>query len=154
MNSYNVMSNLMDTDQGDQQDAKDDYYNFSYASQIDFIISKYPLLRSYMMYIEHKGLIDQYLKLDHVKELEQILVNKFIPIQTIDVDYKIKNLQEKFESFFKFALMLHQFIDNADMNKLEDEVIKWVSENFDVDALTYDDIDRLTKSIKELSVEI
>jgi hypothetical protein len=45
-------------------------------------------------------------------------------------------------------------MDNADMSKLEDEVTKWVSENFDVDALTYDDIDRLTKSIKELSVEI
>ena len=154
MNSYNVMSNLMDTDQGDQQDSKDDYYNFSYASQIDFIISRYPLLRSYMMYTEHKDIINQYLKEDHVKELEQIIVDRFIPIQTIDTDYKSKNFQEKFESFFKFALMLHQFMDNTDMSKLEDEVTKWVSENFDVDALTYDDIDRLTKSIKELSVEI
>jgi len=148
------MSNLMDTDQGDQQDSKDDYYNFSYASQIDFIISRYPLLRSYMMYTEHKDIINQYLKEDHIKELEQIIVDRFIPIQTIDTDYKSKNFQEKFESFFKFALMLHQFMDNADMSKLEDEVTKWVSENFDVDALTYDDIDRLTKSIKELSVEI
>jgi hypothetical protein len=144
----------MDTDQGDQQDSKDDYYNFSYASQIDFIISRYPLLRSYMMYTEHKDIINQYLKEDHIKELEQIIVDRFIPIQTIDTDYKSKNFQEKFESFFKFALMLHQFMDNADMSKLEDEVTKWVSENFDVDALTYDDIDRLTKSIKELSVEI
>jgi hypothetical protein len=144
----------MDTDQGDQQTAKDDYYNFSYSSQIDFIISRYPLLRSYLMYKEHKDLIDTYLKEDHVKELEQILVDRFIPIQTIDVDYRSKNIQEKFESFFKFSLMLHQFIDNADISKLEDEVTKWVSENFDVDALTYEDIDRLTKSIKELLVEV
>jgi hypothetical protein len=144
----------MDTDQDDQQIAKDDYYDFSYASHIDFIISRYPLLRSYMMYIEHKGIINQYLKEDHVKELEQIIADKFIPIQTIDKDYKSKNIQEKFESFFNFALMLHQFMDNTDMSKLEDEVIKWVSQNFDVDALTYNDIDRLTKSIKELSVEI